>query len=220
MKCVAIDLFCGIGGLTYGIRQTGIDVAAGIDIDSTCRYAYEENNKSVFINKGIEEVHLLRSIFQYITDHILQHFLCHCHIIIQICKCHFRLDHPELCGMARCVGVFGAESRSESIDIAECLRKSLSVQLSAYCQVGRFFKEVLGKIYFSVFCLRNVVQVHGGYLEHLSGSFTVTSCDQRCVYIDKASLLEKLMDGKCNHGAHPEHCLKGVGAWTQMRNGP
>ena len=56
MKCVAIDLFCGIGGLTYGIRQTGIDVAAGIDIDSTCRYAYEENNKSVFINKGIEEV--------------------------------------------------------------------------------------------------------------------------------------------------------------------
>ena len=56
MKCVAIDLFCGIGGLTYGIRQTGINVAAGIDIDATCRYAYEENNNSVFINKGIEEI--------------------------------------------------------------------------------------------------------------------------------------------------------------------
>ena len=49
MNCVAVDLFCGIGGLTYGIRKAGITVAAGIDIDSTCQYAYEENNDSVFI---------------------------------------------------------------------------------------------------------------------------------------------------------------------------
>lgn len=56
MNCVAVDLFCGIGGLTYGIRKTGITVAAGIDIDSTCQYAYEENNDSVFINKGVEEI--------------------------------------------------------------------------------------------------------------------------------------------------------------------
>lgn len=56
MNCVAVDLFCGVGGLTYGIKKAGITVAAGIDIDSTCRYAYEENNDSVFINKGIEEI--------------------------------------------------------------------------------------------------------------------------------------------------------------------
>lgn len=56
MKCVAIDLFCGIGGLTYGIQQTGINVVAGVDIDSTCQYAYEKNNNAIFINKGIEEI--------------------------------------------------------------------------------------------------------------------------------------------------------------------
>lgn len=56
MNCVAVDLFCGIGGLTYGVRAAGITVAAGIDIDSTCRYAYEQNNDSVFINKGVEEI--------------------------------------------------------------------------------------------------------------------------------------------------------------------
>lgn len=56
MNCVAVDLFCGIGGLTYGIRKAGITVAAGIDIDSTCQYSYEENNDSVFINKGVEEI--------------------------------------------------------------------------------------------------------------------------------------------------------------------
>lgn len=56
MNCVAVDLFCGIGGLTHGIKQSGITVAAGIDIDSTCRYAYEENNNTVFVNKGVEEI--------------------------------------------------------------------------------------------------------------------------------------------------------------------
>jgi DNA (cytosine-5)-methyltransferase 1 len=56
MNCVAVDLFCGIGGLTYGIQRTGIIVAAGIDIDPTCRYAYEKNNNSIFINKGVEKI--------------------------------------------------------------------------------------------------------------------------------------------------------------------
>lgn len=41
---VAVDLFCGGGGLTYGLRELGIDVRAGYDIDRACRYAYEANN--------------------------------------------------------------------------------------------------------------------------------------------------------------------------------
>lgn len=49
----AVDLFCGIGGLTHGLLQAGIDVSAGIDIDETCKYVYEENNKSRFIAKDI-----------------------------------------------------------------------------------------------------------------------------------------------------------------------
>ena len=45
-KLKAIDLFCGVGGLTYGLQKAGIDVIAGIDIDSSCRYAFEKNNNS------------------------------------------------------------------------------------------------------------------------------------------------------------------------------
>ncbi|MBW9173422.1 DNA cytosine methyltransferase [Clostridium estertheticum] len=56
MKYAAVDLFCGIGGLTHGVQETGINVIAGIDIDSTCQYAYEKNNNSKFINRGIEEI--------------------------------------------------------------------------------------------------------------------------------------------------------------------
>ena len=52
----AVDLFCGVGGLTYGLEQAGIKVNAGIDIDETCKYAYEENNEAKFICKDIFSV--------------------------------------------------------------------------------------------------------------------------------------------------------------------
>ena len=38
----AVDLFCGGGGLTCGLRQTGIDVRMGVDFDGRCEYAYEQ----------------------------------------------------------------------------------------------------------------------------------------------------------------------------------
>lgn len=56
MPCVAVDLFCGIGGLTHGVELAGINVAAGIDIDETCRFAYETNNNAEFINESVEDV--------------------------------------------------------------------------------------------------------------------------------------------------------------------
>jgi ribosomal protein L11 methylase PrmA len=39
MKTSAIDLFCGIGGLSYGLKKAGISVDVGIDLDETCQYA-------------------------------------------------------------------------------------------------------------------------------------------------------------------------------------
>ncbi len=57
----AVDLFCGVGGLKYGLQQAGINVVAGLDIDETCKYPFEENNpseesnKAKFISKDIRE---------------------------------------------------------------------------------------------------------------------------------------------------------------------
>lgn len=39
-----VDFFCGGGGMTYGLRQAGINVLAGIDIDKSCKKTYIENN--------------------------------------------------------------------------------------------------------------------------------------------------------------------------------
>jgi DNA (cytosine-5)-methyltransferase 1 len=47
------DLFCGIGGLTHGFIKQGFGVAAGIDFDKSCEYAFEENNDSKFYHKDI-----------------------------------------------------------------------------------------------------------------------------------------------------------------------
>ena len=51
-----VDLFCGIGGLSYGMKSAGFHILAGFDIDHTCRYAYETNTGGVFIFKDITKV--------------------------------------------------------------------------------------------------------------------------------------------------------------------
>ena len=51
-----VDLFCGIGGLTHGFIKESLDVVAGYDIDTDCKYAYEANNASEFIEKSITDI--------------------------------------------------------------------------------------------------------------------------------------------------------------------
>jgi DNA (cytosine-5)-methyltransferase 1 len=58
----AIDFFCGAGGVTRGLLNSGIDVICGIDIDNKFCLTYEENNirpngkKVEFIQKDINEL--------------------------------------------------------------------------------------------------------------------------------------------------------------------
>ena len=51
-----IDLFSGIGGLTYGFQSAGLNVVAGIDNDETCEYGYTQSTKSKFILKNITDI--------------------------------------------------------------------------------------------------------------------------------------------------------------------
>lgn len=52
-KIKVVDLFCGVGGLTNGLTRAGLLVEAGVDNDSSCRHAFEVNNKSTFIDADI-----------------------------------------------------------------------------------------------------------------------------------------------------------------------
>lgn len=52
----AVDLFCGIGGLSYGLRRAGLRVVAGLDADKTCRYAFETSTGATFLGDRLEDV--------------------------------------------------------------------------------------------------------------------------------------------------------------------
>ncbi len=56
MNIEAVDLFCGVGGLTAGLKKSGIKVQAGYDIESACRFGYEYNNDAVFVHKDVADV--------------------------------------------------------------------------------------------------------------------------------------------------------------------
>ncbi|UCV23814.1 DNA cytosine methyltransferase [Ferribacterium limneticum] len=49
----SVDLFCGAGGLTAGLRSAGVKVKAGYDIDAACKYAFEHNNDATFVCKDV-----------------------------------------------------------------------------------------------------------------------------------------------------------------------
>lgn len=57
MTITAVDLFCGAGGLTRGLLNSGIKVTHGVDFDGCCKYAYEHNNSgTVFIHKSVTDL--------------------------------------------------------------------------------------------------------------------------------------------------------------------
>ena len=70
MKINAVDLFCGVGGLTCGVQQAGINVVAGYDIDPRSQFAYEFNNNARFILKDVKEIdhQEIRNLYPDDTD--------------------------------------------------------------------------------------------------------------------------------------------------------
>jgi DNA (cytosine-5)-methyltransferase 1 len=55
-EIACIDLFCGVGGLSYGLKEAGLTIVSGIDIDSKCKYAYEKNLRADFICQDVSTV--------------------------------------------------------------------------------------------------------------------------------------------------------------------
>lgn len=55
-EITAVDVFCGVAGLSLGLRSSGIVVAAGIDLDPACRFPFEENIGATFVEADISEI--------------------------------------------------------------------------------------------------------------------------------------------------------------------
>lgn len=55
-QIAAVDLFCGVGGLTHGLARAGIQVRLGIDLDPACRFPMEANNATKFMEADVAKL--------------------------------------------------------------------------------------------------------------------------------------------------------------------
>ena len=51
-----VDLFCGVGALSHGLKQAGFNIKAGYDTDRNCRYAFETNNDATFFSRDVSKL--------------------------------------------------------------------------------------------------------------------------------------------------------------------
>lgn len=51
-----IDLFCGVGALSHGLRRAGLKIIAGYDLDARCKYAFERNNDALFYTRDVAKL--------------------------------------------------------------------------------------------------------------------------------------------------------------------
>lgn len=51
-----VDLFCGAGGLAFGLKSAGLTVRAGVDLDPSCKFPIEENTGAKFACRDVADV--------------------------------------------------------------------------------------------------------------------------------------------------------------------
>ena len=94
----------------------------------------------------VEEGQILGAVLQSVDYQVPQKVLGQGAVVRPIGKGHFRLDHPELAGVAAGVGVFGAEGGAEGIDVREGGGEELPLELAADGEPGLLPEKVLPPI--------------------------------------------------------------------------
>jgi DNA (cytosine-5)-methyltransferase 1 len=52
-KGEVVDLFCGVGALSHGLKLSGFKIIGGYDVDGRCKHAYEVNNDARFYTRDV-----------------------------------------------------------------------------------------------------------------------------------------------------------------------
>lgn len=51
-----VDLFCGVGALSHGLKKAGLNIVAGYDVDARCKHAFEANNGGDFYVRDVAKL--------------------------------------------------------------------------------------------------------------------------------------------------------------------
>ena len=90
---------------------------------------------------------------------------------MQVGKGHFRLNHPEFGGVARRIGIFGAEGGAECVHAPKAHGEGLGLKLAGNSQVALAAKKVGGYILVAGF--------KAGDAEHFARALAVRSGEHR-----------------------------------------
>ena len=90
-----------------------------------------------------EQAEILGAILHDGAHGVFEHRLGQLHVVFEVGKGHLRLDHPELGGMARGVGMLGPKGGTEGVDLAQGAGQHLGRKLSGHGQVGVLAEKVL-----------------------------------------------------------------------------
>ena len=167
----------------------------------------------------VEKGQIVAAPFQDMPAEVAEEFLGQAGIGLQVGKGHLRLDHPELGGMARGVGVLGPEGGAEGVDIAKGQGVQFPFQLSADRQSSGLGKKILAIIN-RPGLPRRIGQVQGGDPEQFAGPFAIVGGDDRGVDVEEAPFGKELVHCLRQGGTEPKYPAEGVGAGPQMGDGP
>jgi DNA (cytosine-5)-methyltransferase 1 len=69
----AVDLFCGAAGLSLGLKESGIQIAAGIDLDPACRFPFVKNIEAEFLERDVATLKssTVQALFRKTTVQVL-----------------------------------------------------------------------------------------------------------------------------------------------------
>ncbi len=185
-----IELVAGGDGVLEDLHGLGVGDAREVGAGHM-REALDET----LVHELVEHGELVGAAVHDVADDVLQHVLGEVHVVGEVGEGDLGLDHPELGGMARGVGVLGTERGAEGVDVAEGHGEVLGVELAGHGQRGGGAEEVLAEVHVAVLVQRRVGRVDGGDVEHLAGALAVARGDDGGVHVDEAAVLEEAVDG-------------------------
>jgi DNA (cytosine-5)-methyltransferase 1 len=63
-----VDLFCGVGALSHGLKLAGCKILAGYDTDERCKHAFETNNGGRFFKRDVAKMSAYEIMSHYSGD--------------------------------------------------------------------------------------------------------------------------------------------------------
>ena len=103
----------------------------------------------------------------------------------------------------------------KGVDLGQRAGEGLRLELAADREVGRAREEILGVVDLAV-GPRRILQIERRDPEQFAGALAIAAGDDRRVHVNKAALLEKLVDGESESAADAKDAAEQIRARAKM----